>query len=200
MPRDARKWAERTRRSPLGAIWPLGESVAHGCSFTTERLEIDDWHAIAERYELDLVEAVTELLTATSTRHLPPSWHGDYDEERARQWIAERDAESPTLLVIELATSRPIGLMVLFEVAESDGLDLRIGYALGEAHWGRGFASELVSGLVNWARAEAGIYSLTGGVAAGNVASSRVLTKNGFTRIGGEDGEESFRLVTKPLD
>ena len=140
-------------------------------------------------------------MTEPVTRALPPGWQGPYDLERAAEWIAERDREGTTLLVTERSTRDAVGLLILFETETEDraGIDIRIGYLLAESAWGKGFATELIAGFVEWCRLQGGIYSITGGVALDNPASIRVLEKNGF-RPAGESpqdaaGEHIFELL-----
>lgn len=157
--------------------------VVDDCHFVTERLRVEEWHAAAEQVGRALAEIVAELLTVRTTSALPPSWQGDFSIDRATRWIGERDAESPTLLAVEAMSSRPVGLVVLAEdpIAESK-IDLRIGYVIAEEMWGRAFATELVAGLVDWARTMPMVQTLTGGVDIDNGSSIRVLEKNGFSR------------------
>ena len=152
------------------------------CAFNTDRLDIGGWHEISGSYDLDLVAEVARVLTAATTPALPAEWHGDFTIERAQCWIAERDAEWATLLAVNRASNTTIGLLILFEISteEASRVDLRLGYVLAESAWGRGFASELVAGLVAWARSQPSIRSISGGVAASNPASAQVLMKNGF--------------------
>lgn len=156
---------------------------AWNCRFETHRLSVGPWHRLAEESGADLVQVVSDLLTETTTAELPGPWRGDYSREQARRWIAARDEESPTLLIVDGETRRPLGLLILFEETIDRGrsIDLRIGYLLDEAVWGRGLANELVAGLIGWARTEPRIRSLSGGVSATNPASARALTRNGFT-------------------
>ena len=150
---------------------------------------------MAAEATVDLADAVADVLTARTTAALPEQWRGDYSAARARAWISERDAESTSLLVMEKDTGRPVGIVVLADIPFDDGsLDLRIGFVLAELAWGRGLATELVSGLCDRARSRPGIRSLTGGVEPGNRASARVLEKNGFRPIGtGGDGSVTYR-------
>ena len=67
--------------------------------------------------------------------------------------------------------------MMLFESPQTD---VRLGYLLAEQAWGRGLASELVGGFVCWYEANPAIRHLVAGVDQDNVASVRVLEKNGF--------------------
>ena len=166
------------------------------CELETARCRVGPWHALADRAGLALDEVVAAMLTPATTEALPEAWSGDYSDDRARAWIAERDRESPTLLVIDRATSRPWGLVILYGLpVDGDRLDLRIGYLLAESAWGQGLATELVTGLVHWARGQPSIQTMTGGVAVTNPASARVLVKNGFSRIElTDEGEAIFRL------
>ena len=137
---------------------------------------------MAARHRIDLAALVTAALTETITAALPPDWHGDFTLDRAQRWIAERDAESATLLAVERDTNDAIGLVILIEVAGERPLntDVRVGYIIVESAAGRGLASELVEGLVAWARTQASIRTISAGATEDNSASARVLTKNGF--------------------
>lgn len=174
-----------------------GDAIGR-CRLSTGRLVAAEWHALADHHGLDLVDVITEVLTTTTTRALPPSWSGDYDRTRATAWIEERDTESPTLLVVEVDTARAVGLVILHGSGADAGpgpVEVRLGYVLAEAAWGRGLATELVAALVDWARSTPGITSLSGGVAAGNEASARVLLRNGFEPAEvTAGGERNFRL------
>ena len=88
--------------------------------------------------------------------------------------------------------------MVLETAAATDrGVDVRLGYLIAESAWGKGLASELIGGFVEWCR-EQTIVSIEGGVGRENQASQRVLEKNGFELVTPTDpmqGELFFRLV-----
>ena len=194
----------RVRTGACGVLACQSECVASEaakrCAFETDRLVVGDWHDLAERLGLDLADVITVVLTTTTTSSLPPAWCGDYDADRATRWIIDRDAESPTLLAIEKETGDVIGLILLFETALDDGsseIDLRLGYVLAEWAWGNGFASELVNGLVGWARSEPLIGSISGGVAQDNEASAKVLVKNGFAPTHRQSGERLYRRVLR---
>lgn len=162
--------------------WEEPSEPTRGCAFDTTRLTVGEWHSMADRHQIDLAELVTTALTETTTTALPPDWRGDFTLDRAQRWIAERDAESATLLAVERATGDAIGLVILIEIAgeQPPTIDLRIGYIIAESEWSRGLASELVGGLAEWARAKESIDTISGGVTESNRASARVLTKNGF--------------------
>ena len=160
----------------------------------TDRLRVDPWHTAG--HELDLAEIVAGMLTTRTTTALPEAWRGGFSVDRASDWISERDAESPTLLATEAASGRAVGLVIIYgEPLDQSTMDVRIGYLIAENAWGKGLATELVAGLVGWARTQPSVRTLTGGVDAANEASARVLTKNSFERIGdNEHGDVTYRL------
>ena len=99
------------------------------------------------------------------------------------------------MLVVERASGEVAGLVILFETLLDQGIEVRLGYLLAPPFWGKGLASELVSWLVRWCRAQDGIDSLAGGVSVDNPASRRVLEKNGFLHSERGEGEDILRLT-----
>jgi RimJ/RimL family protein N-acetyltransferase len=177
--------------------------ICEACAFETDRLLVREWHSITrdDRQEQDLADLVVSVMTEPVTRSLPRPWRGEYTVDRAVGWIAERDSEGPTLLILERSTKQAVGLMILFEAGADPGpggVDVRLGYLLAESAWGKGLASELIEGFVAWSRAEAAIRSLAGGVERDNAASTRVLEKNGFCPVendyGDSEGDRLFEL------
>lgn len=174
--------------------------VCRACAFDTDRLLVREWHAQPANdgwKAHDLTAAVVDIMTEPVTRALPPHWKGPFSAERAARWVADRDGEGSTLLVVERTTGKPAGLVILFEMPaehgeleskDSDGsgaaaVDVRLGYMLAEHAWGKGLGTELVRGLVKWCRGQARLRSLTGGVERTNVASRRILEKCGFSAV-----------------
>ena len=150
------------------------------CSFETARLTVADWHAQSDGVD-SLCGIVRELLAPGVTEQLPESWQGSYPVERAMNWIRDRDAEGTQLLALSSDTQEPVALLLLHEDTAAAGTEMRVGYLVAERQWGKGFASELLGGLIDWARASS-VVSIVAGVAAGNAASIRVLEKCGLTR------------------
>ena len=173
----------------------VNDGAVHRFMYSTPRLLVEPWHEAAERLGLNLADEVARLLTARTTAALPENWRGDFSAERARAWITERDGESPTLLATEFESAATAGLVILGEVPlapstdNTTGIDLRIGYVIAESMWGRGLATELLAGLVAWARTQPSIQTITGGVESGNRASIRVLDKVGFRHLDTNDDD-----------
>jgi RimJ/RimL family protein N-acetyltransferase len=76
-----------------------------------------------------------------------------------------------------------IGTVTLYRI---DAVHRRgeIGFALGAAHWGRGYASEAVGALIAHAFVDRELHRLEADVDPRNDASLRVLAKLGFVREG----------------
>ncbi len=173
----------------------MDQSASEHCSFETARLRVGPWHQVPREGGAELASVIAGLLTESTTVALPDAWRGHYSRERASEWIDERDRESPTLLVVDRATRRPIGLVFLYEaITRRARSELRIGYLFAEAVWGQGLATEVVAGLVRWTQSESSIGRLTAGVTSTNTASIRVLVKNEFQQIAENGGEDVYQL------
>lgn len=75
-------------------------------------------------------------------------------------------------------TGRLIGIILYFD--EADGA-CEIGYGLGSAHWGHGYATEAVRRFLTYLFDERGLSAVTASFFAGNDASRRVMEKCGMT-------------------
>ena len=64
-----------------------------------------------------------------------------------------------------------------------------IGYGIADDHQGRGYATEAVSAVVEWALTQPGVRCITAEAEETNSASQKVLKKAGFLPTG-ETGEE----------
>jgi ribosomal-protein-alanine N-acetyltransferase len=65
--------------------------------------------------------------------------------------------------------------------ARIDSYMVNIGYAIGRAHWNRGFATEAVRTVCEWADTQPDIFRVWAVCAVDNPASARVLEKAGMT-------------------
>lgn len=156
--------------------------LSQRCLFNTERLSVERIKSQALDEEAGLLTLkVLDLLTPAVTRSLPSEWQNITRLEDANIWLQQRIEESSFLAIRLRSTNDIIGFMFLYDDDEKlQLLDLHIGYLLGEAYWGRGYGSELIKGLVDWAYLDEHIHSLVGGVEVGNVGSIKVMEKNGF--------------------
>lgn len=103
-----------------------------------------------------------------------------YTRADAAAWLRSAPAETPeTNFAIALAGEAVggIGLRLQDDVFRRGA---EVGYWLGAAHWGRGFATAAVRVFSDWAFAEHELVRLFAGVFAWNQASARVLEKAGY--------------------
>jgi RimJ/RimL family protein N-acetyltransferase len=71
---------------------------------------------------------------------------------------------------------------------------VRVGYGLAESARGRGYATEALSGLLQWARGQDGLTCVLADTTRTNVASQHVMQRAGMHRIG-EDGELLYYMA-----
>lgn len=114
-------------------------------------------------------------------RNLSSNVPSPYTEADADAWLEARQEEDGTsiFLAIELEgeVAGGIGIHsrndILSQTAE-------IGYWLGEAHWGHGFATEALKAVVTYAFGTLQLHRLEAYHFGWNPASGRVLEKAGF--------------------
>ena len=166
-------------------------------SFETERLRVSrvqDWFW---QDKTGLLQAVLGILTAKASLGLPDDWQGIDNEEKAESWLTELLNHSELSLVSlkEVAetgeteekgeSKQSIGLLVLHRDDPAYQV-WQLGYVFAESHWGKGYATELLQGLIlNLANVSLSErpHALLAGVEADNLASIRVLEKCDFHRL-----------------
>lgn len=166
----------------------------------TRRLELVPWRdehaepvvAIADSYRVWL--------------NLRDRFPHPYTLEDARGWIAFNAAlDGPPqnfAIVHEGAVIGGAGVEPLEDVQRIGG---EVGYWLGEASWGRGFATEALVALTTYAFEEMDLSRCEAGVFGYNLASARVLEKAGYAHEGTmrrailKDGRITDRLLYAKL-
>ena len=114
---------------------------------------------------------------AENLRRLPHPY-SRADAEAFLEYLTRASQE--TVFLIE-AEGVPCGMIGL-DFGNEEGPE--IGYWLGVAHWGNGFATEAVRAVIDYAFEEHAIDELFGGARVTNPASRRVLEKCGFQWTG----------------
>lgn len=71
---------------------------------------------------------------------------------------------------------------------------VEIGYGIGDGYENRGYMTEAVGAVVEWAAGQPGVKQIEAEAERGNIASVRVLEKCGFV-ASGEMGTEGMRFV-----
>jgi ribosomal-protein-alanine N-acetyltransferase len=132
-------------------------------------LALDDAHHFTALFEGDW-----DAIKQTGRMPYPPT------EAAMRDWIAGHlGARNHSFLLIRREDRAAIGgggFGGSARVAE-------LGYTLGRAYWGKGYATEAVQGMLDYAR-QLGLRRLEAYSFVDNPASARVLEKAGFTDLG----------------
>jgi RimJ/RimL family protein N-acetyltransferase len=114
--------------------------------------------------------------------------------EQAAEWLAgmlrQEATDSPGLPGWLVATRKDdeawVGLAVLkrmaprHEGAIGEGPLIEVGYRLARAYWGKGYATEAAASLVRYGFLTLRLPQIAAIADARNVASNRVIQKNGF--------------------
>jgi len=143
--------------------------------FATTRVRVKHWRTVLGDADLRaaLKTDLAAVLTPPVLRHLPPPLQLQ-DMADVGDWIDARAAESDVYLVYAREDEGILGLLIL---AQTEKATIHLGYLLAETAWGKGYATEIVQGLVG--ALDAGT-TLTGGVGIDNPGSAKVLLKAGF--------------------
>jgi RimJ/RimL family protein N-acetyltransferase len=99
-----------------------------------------------------------------------------YGTEDAEQFVASVNHRDGEVCFVTICSGKPIGIC---------SVDLRedsaeLGYWLGAAYWGHGFATEAARAVIDYAFGDLGHQVLFSGARVSNPASRRVLEKCGF--------------------
>jgi [ribosomal protein S5]-alanine N-acetyltransferase len=141
----------------------------------TERLFLRPWRMADE--EALVRHANNRKVWINLRDHFPHP----YTREHAREWIGRSlAAPSPqTNLAIEHA-GEFIGSIGLVPLSDVSRFTAEVGYWIGEAFWGRGFAAEALRRFTDYAFESFSFERLEGWVFATNPSSARVLEKAGY--------------------
>lgn len=110
--------------------------------------------------------------TIEDSRAFVDFWVSGYGTDSIRDWA-----------VVESASGWMVGTggFASFDAASASA---EIGYVLHPEVWGKGYATELVSRVVEWGFDSEDLSKIRARCAPANVASARVLEKSGFRRDG----------------
>ena len=147
-------------------------------TLTTERLRlrkanISDAEAIFRQYAQD--PEVTKYVSwrahkdLDETREYMRMCRLAWDIGKAFHWIIERKEDKQV-----------IGMMI----ARVNDKKWELGYVLTRLHWGKGYMTEALRGLVDWALKQQHIYRIWAVSDVDNIASARVMEKAGMQREG----------------
>jgi len=174
-----------------------GDSRISLKGFVTANLVVRHWEEWLEEAEKRkaLEARLAEILTPSVLAHLPPSMQLSGAASSVRGWVSARAAESRVFVVATAGEGEIVGLLILVQLPETAQKDaLHLGYLLAESAWGRGYATELVTGLVNAKGFGTGT-RFSGGVGKENIASAKVLQKSGFTRSAALSSDDTDQFI-----
>jgi ribosomal-protein-alanine N-acetyltransferase len=99
---------------------------------------------------------------------------------------------------ISKAENKMVGDLCFFGGPNIDGA-IEIGYETYEEFRGKGYMTEIVGGIINWAKTQNKVKCILASTDHSNPASINVLQKNEFTKIGENNGTYNWSLqLTKP--
>lgn len=162
--------------------------------FETERMRVRNWQGVLSSGQAPpwLEKGLARLLTPNVLRHLPPSLQLSGEDNAIADWVSLQAGAGETFLVQDRHSGGLLGLLILSVVGDDPAdIQLHIGYLLAEDTWGRGLATELVSGVVDHVPRGRGV-TLMAGVGLDNPGSAKVLEKAGF--------DKDARLSTKDAE
>lgn len=114
------------------------------------------------------------------SKNLRDAFPFPYSDTDALQFIMSIISSNPsTIYAIDINGEAigAAGITLKDDVYKGNG---EIGYWIGQEFWGKGISSAVVSDLIKIAFNELGLYRIYAEVFENNIASMRVLEKNGF--------------------
>ncbi|WP_372771038.1 GNAT family N-acetyltransferase [Pseudoalteromonas sp.] len=118
------------------------------------------------------------ILSDEVTEHLPPSFQGITTEHAAKTWLNEQVQSSQVYGLYLNEMAQLAGLLIIYV----ENHHAHIGYLFAKSHWGKGLATELLTGLIAYGKSQNDWHVINGGVSTENTASAHVLTKQGFVK------------------
>jgi len=79
---------------------------------------------------------------------------------------------------------------VCFQGEPNELGEIEIGYGTYEQHQGKGYMTEAVQGMINWAAKQSKVKAVIASTDKTNVASYTILEKNAFIKV--SESEEQF--------
>ncbi|WP_411091850.1 GNAT family N-acetyltransferase [Streptomyces sp. 049-1] len=182
-------------------LWATGRGDLPG------RVPVTEW-----RWRNNLVIPAERLtlqgVTPAAATDLAAGGDGGFEWVGGGPFQGTRDAAGMLLKAYEGGVHRPewgvfalvrredglaVGGMGFHGPPDEDGR-VEIGYDLAEAARGHGYATEALRALSAWALAREEVTSVFATTEPANVASQAVITRAGFTRVAGDEGQLAYEL------
>lgn len=84
---------------------------------------------------------------------------------------------------ISIAENKMIGDLCIVGEPNADG-EIEIGYGTYAGFQGKGFMTEIVGGIIGWAKTQQTVKAIVASTGKTNIASFKVLEKNYFIKVG----------------
>lgn len=155
---------------------------------------------------LDAEEVSAQTLADKLSAQVPDDWPPDLYDDHARMINKDQlytDPEYHDWLSCYIIhnepppTSRSLVGIIGYGAFKADEQTVMTGYSVCENHRNKGYATEALSALTEWAFRQFHISRIIADTFPHLLPSIRVLEKNGFQRIGigGEEGTIRFELL-----
>jgi RimJ/RimL family protein N-acetyltransferase len=142
-----------------------------------------------------------ELNLSLSTREISPELK-EALEETILPHVADQTRNflySTLWTIILKEQNRMVGDLCFYGEPNENG-EIELGYGTYKSFEGRGFMTEAVGGLKEWAGQRAEVKSIVASTEKLNVASFAILVKNGFVKSGESDSLFHWRLQLKSTE
>ncbi|MED5621274.1 GNAT family N-acetyltransferase [Ideonella sp. BN130291] len=154
---------------------PFEPTVIH-----TDRLTLR-WLGAADAPALFTIFSDPEVMRYWSTP--PVADMAQVERTLAAVQIAYADGSSMRLGIVRSEDEALVGTCTVFDV-QAGNRRAEIGYALGRAHWGRGYMHEALEAFVDHLFGPLGLNRLEADIDPRNTASARTLQRLGFQQEG----------------
>lgn len=133
---------------------------------------------LEDLFEVHSADAVNRYLPYTT-------WKSFTDAEAWMDRVEERvsDGKAMQFVICDLVLDKVIGGCILFGYDE-EHQRAELGYAIGQAYWGKGYATEAVQRFLEYAFDGVRLRRVEARVDARNIASSELLLRLGFSNEG----------------
>jgi len=95
---------------------------------------------------------------------------------------------------ISKSERKMIGDLCIYGEPGAEG-EIEIGYGTYDEFQGRGFMTEMVGGIIEWAKKQPRIKSIVASTEKANTASFKVLQKNNFVQVGETEALLKWKLL-----
>ncbi len=139
-----------------------------------------------KKWSFDDKESLIEICNAVDREYLSNRLPFPYTEDSAKWWlnmVCEHDGKDGVFRAI-IVDGKIRGNISVEQKEDVYAKDAELGYMLVTESWSKGIMTEAVSQICDIAFAKLDIIRITGLVYEPNIASRRVLEKNGFVLEG----------------